>query len=180
MKFKIGQRVKLTKSIDDHRKAIVGFKGTVRHLFHPNPSFHKTYILIEFDNNIDGHSGDGKGKNGHCVWIQKHHLEIIDSPKKKARTQAEIIRNNIPTDSTKDIYKKPQDATIGINNPIIICSHCQKIISGQGNTIDWPWETFLELYKTEIDCPHCSKHLIIQREDINNFIAFHSVPGETK
>jgi len=33
--------------------------------------------LIEFDDFMNGHSGDGKGKNGHCWWMFDGNFTVI-------------------------------------------------------------------------------------------------------
>lgn len=37
--------------------------------------------MVEFDNNIGGHSGGGKGKDNHCWWVMNssEYLELVDN-----------------------------------------------------------------------------------------------------
>lgn len=37
--------------------------------------------MVEFDNNIGGHSGNGKGKDNHCWWFMNssEYLELVDN-----------------------------------------------------------------------------------------------------
>lgn len=57
MKFKVGDRVRAIEA-HDGKEEIVGKIGTIRRI--------NTYsYLVEFDENINGHDGDGT-KNGHC------------------------------------------------------------------------------------------------------------------
>lgn len=36
-------------------------------------------FLIEFNENIDGHDGDGLGKGGYCWWLYDYELELYDN-----------------------------------------------------------------------------------------------------
>src|SRR5690349_10645531 len=56
MKFKKGDRVKVTgnygKDFKDSPGVVLAYDGD--------------HISVEFDNHIDGHDGDGSGKQGYC------------------------------------------------------------------------------------------------------------------
>lgn len=60
MKYKVGDRVKCIKKIDCIK---VGYKGTVI------DGASDESICVEFDEFIGGHSRCGKGKSGHCWWL---------------------------------------------------------------------------------------------------------------
>ena len=82
--FKIGDRV---KCIGGYEGAI-GKKGTVMsYAKQTNPR-----ILVEFDENVNGHDGNGKsdytGKNGHCWYFENKDLELI--PKFKVGDRVRI------------------------------------------------------------------------------------------
>src|SRR6056297_744228 len=68
--MKIGQRVSVTgkqgsKEFNDHRGIIVGQDTPI--------------YCIEFDDFIHGHAGiDNKNKEGHCWWVYKDLITLID------------------------------------------------------------------------------------------------------
>ena len=72
--FKKGDRVIVVQVIHDSRN-VLNEIGTV--LLKKNKG---EQILIEFDNNIGGHSGEGAydGKHGHCWWVNHKALEKTD------------------------------------------------------------------------------------------------------
>jgi hypothetical protein len=69
-KFKIGDRVVCVGAYDQNTK-IIGVSGTVIHQF-INPS---NILSVEFDEEIEGHSGGGNGgKDGYCWNVQEDFL----------------------------------------------------------------------------------------------------------
>lgn len=72
--FKVGDRVKCTKSVDSNT-TIIGKCGTVIHLKHGDSE----PVTVEFDENIHGHGGFSrvKGKNGHCWMCPVDALELV-------------------------------------------------------------------------------------------------------
>ena len=73
----IGSRV---ECIENFQFAKVGEKGTILSNF-----FDKKYkepYLIEWDNNVGGHDGEGKGKRGHCEWIGSFYIKPIEEEDK--------------------------------------------------------------------------------------------------
>ena len=62
MKYKVGDRV-IGIAETCYGRDIRGLKGTVIIANSDDD------ICVEFDKNICGHDGDGKGKAGHCWWI---------------------------------------------------------------------------------------------------------------
>lgn len=66
--FQVGDRVRCIK------KDIVNELGVIRETGDSN-------VLVEFDNNIGGHSGNGKGKDNHCWWFMNssEYLELVDN-----------------------------------------------------------------------------------------------------
>lgn len=77
-KFKVGDRV-LTKKLWNNRD----IKGTIIAFANNNE------YAIEFDEDIDGHSAQGKGKDGHCWWFfnnekpMNEYLEKIEEESKQ-------------------------------------------------------------------------------------------------
>ena len=74
-KFQVGDRVRCIKR--DYEIGginIVNELGVIRETGDSN-------VLVEFDNNIGGHSGNGKGKDNHCWWIMNssEYLELVDN-----------------------------------------------------------------------------------------------------
>ena len=71
--IKIGQRIVLTEEAETlyygFKKSDfkVGMRGTVIDTLPFN-------ALIEFDDFINGHSGEKRGKRGHCWWFYKEDL----------------------------------------------------------------------------------------------------------
>lgn len=65
-----GSRVICTRSQDGNRK-IVGKTGTVLYI----DNFHT--CTVEFDVDIGGHDGDGKGKYYHCWMITPGKLSLV-------------------------------------------------------------------------------------------------------
>jgi hypothetical protein len=39
----------------------------------------KDSILVEFDNNIEGHSGGCLGEDGHCWWLYANDFRLVPS-----------------------------------------------------------------------------------------------------
>ena len=83
--FKVGDRVKCTKSVDG-RDDIVGKYGTVIHVM-PNSGFP---ITVEFDDNIGAHDGLGRvsGKPKHCRWCPVDALELVTVREVKRHAKA--------------------------------------------------------------------------------------------
>lgn len=64
--FKVGDRVVCIES-ECSKEVIVGKHGRVIFIDDDDSSILNT--LVEFDKNIDGHNGDGRGKDFHCYWL---------------------------------------------------------------------------------------------------------------
>lgn len=61
--FQVGDRVRcIKKDYEIGGINIVNELGVIRETGDSN-------VLVEFDNNIGGHSGNGKGKDNHCWWF---------------------------------------------------------------------------------------------------------------
>lgn len=67
-KFKIGDRVRCVKYNGVNQRP-VNECGTVIHI--------DDGVLVEFDKDINGHSGNGRGKYKHCWWVNYGELEPI-------------------------------------------------------------------------------------------------------
>lgn len=70
----VGDRVIAIKNAHDKvtTKSVLGLTGTI--IKHNGGSF-----LVEFDTEIDGHSGDNDdGKDGHCWWVDEDILKLIE------------------------------------------------------------------------------------------------------
>ncbi len=75
--FQVGDRVRCIKK--DYKIGginIVNELGVIR-----EAETGASSVLVEFDNNIGGHSGNGKGKDNHCWWIMNssEYLELVDN-----------------------------------------------------------------------------------------------------
>lgn len=84
--FKIGDRVKVI-SVPSGKAAfidtmIIGRTGTVKEL-------EKTFAGVEFDEYIDGHHGNWKGKYGYCWWVEYECLEKIDETNTETKAEVE-------------------------------------------------------------------------------------------
>ena len=76
-KFQVGDRVRCIKR--DYKIGginIVNELGVIR-----KAETGASSVLVEFDNNIGGHSGNGKGKDNHCWWVMNssEYLELVDN-----------------------------------------------------------------------------------------------------
>lgn len=76
-RFQVGDRVRFIKR--DYEIGginIVNELGVIR-----EAETGASSVLVEFDNNIGGHSGNGKGKDNHCWWIMNssEYLELVDN-----------------------------------------------------------------------------------------------------
>lgn len=76
-KFQVGDRVRCVKR--DYEIGginIVNELGVIR-----EAETGASSVLVEFDNNIGGHSGNGKGKDDHCWWVMNssEYLELVDN-----------------------------------------------------------------------------------------------------
>lgn len=76
-KFQVGDRVRCIKR--DYEIGginIVNELGVIR-----EAETGASSVLVEFDNNIGGHSGGGKGKDNHCWWVMNssEYLELVDN-----------------------------------------------------------------------------------------------------
>ena len=75
--FQVGDRVRCIKK--DYKIGginIVNELGVIR-----EAETGASSVLVEFDNNIGGHSGGGKGKDNHCWWVMNssEYLELVDN-----------------------------------------------------------------------------------------------------
>lgn len=73
--FQVGDRVRcIKKDYEIGGINIVNELGVIRETGDSN-------VLVEFDNNIGGHSGNGKGKDNHCWWFMNssEYLELVDN-----------------------------------------------------------------------------------------------------
>lgn len=76
-KFQVGNRVRcIKKDYEIGGINIVNELGVIR-----EAETGASSVLVEFDNNIGGHSGNGKGKDNHCWWIMNssEYLELVDN-----------------------------------------------------------------------------------------------------
>lgn len=76
-KFQVGDRVRcIKKDYEIGGINIVNELGVIR-----EAETGASSVLVEFDNNIGGHSGDGKGKDNHCWWVMNssEYLELVDN-----------------------------------------------------------------------------------------------------
>lgn len=76
-KFQVGDRVRCIKEDCEIRSInIVNELGVIR-----EAETGASSVLVEFDNNIGGHSGGGKGKDNHCWWFMNssEYLELVDN-----------------------------------------------------------------------------------------------------
>ena len=76
--FKIGDRVKVVSVSTLFPLEIIGIKigmmGTVKDL-------DEDCVGVEFDDNVGGHRGRWKGKQGHCFYTLYEELEKIEGTK---------------------------------------------------------------------------------------------------
>lgn len=77
--LKIGDRVKVITVSTLSPLEIIGIKigmmGTVKDLLDED------CVGVEFDDNVGGHRGRWKGKQGHCFYVLYEELEKIDETK---------------------------------------------------------------------------------------------------
>lgn len=98
-KFQVGDRVRcIKKDYEIGGINIVNELGVIREAETGDSS-----VLVEFDNNIGGHNGGGKGKDNHCWWIMNssEYLELVDN-------------NYVYTLYYADIYKKLETSTFTV------------------------------------------------------------------
>lgn len=75
--FQVGDRVRfIKKDYEVSSINIVNELGVIR-----EAETGASCVLVEFDNNIGGHSGGGKGKDNHCWWVMNssEYLELVDN-----------------------------------------------------------------------------------------------------
>lgn len=76
--LKIGDRVKVVSGQDlseiGNDKIKSGMTGTVKGL-------DEVCVGVEFDDNVGGHRGRWKGKQGHCFYVLYEELEKIEGTK---------------------------------------------------------------------------------------------------
>jgi hypothetical protein len=76
-KFQVGDRVRcIKKDYEIGGINIVNELGVIR-----EAETGASSVLVEFDNNIGGHDGGGKGKDNHCWWFMNssEYLELVDN-----------------------------------------------------------------------------------------------------
>lgn len=76
-KFQVGDRVRcIKKNYEIGGINIVNELGVIR-----EAETGASSVLVEFDNNIGGHNGGGKGKDNHCWWVMNssEYLELVDN-----------------------------------------------------------------------------------------------------
>ena len=101
MKFKVGDRVKCVKAYDGKDEA-VGEVVTIITKSDLN--------LVEFDVNVDGHSGAGRGKAGCCWWFPDSYLEL-------ARDKNECIVIYRKDNTVTALNKSTGDKAVAKCNP---------------------------------------------------------------
>lgn len=108
MELKIGDRVRVVSVTTLSALEITGIKigmtGTVKDL-------DEVTVGVEFDDNIGGHRGSWKGKDGHCWWVEYECLEKIDEKREEENTEEEIKEDRISTD--KEMINHPVHYTHG-------------------------------------------------------------------
>ncbi len=75
VRFKVGDRVRfIKKDYEISNIKIVNELGVIR-----EAETGASSVLVEFDNNIGGHDGGGKGKDNHCWWVMNssEYLELV-------------------------------------------------------------------------------------------------------
>lgn len=73
--FQVGDRVRfIKKDYEISSINIVNELGVIR-----EAETGASSVLVEFDNNIGGHNGGGKGKDNHCWWVMNssEYLELV-------------------------------------------------------------------------------------------------------
>jgi hypothetical protein len=113
MNFKVGDRVRAIEAYDG-KKEIVGKIGTIKHI-NNNFSF-----LVEFDENIKGHDGDGTLKRGHCWNCAKYVLEPVYR-EIKVGEKYRVTHSHKENGNTIEVYKIECDVAyyktlVGVNH----------------------------------------------------------------
>lgn len=96
MMFKIGDRVKALKPVG--RKDVCDAIGTIICI---KCFGEEETLLVEFDDNIDGHRGDSStktGKENHCWYVNNENLELITQP-----TPTPTVNINIGTININEV-----------------------------------------------------------------------------
>lgn len=70
MKFKVGDKVIAIAEVG--KKCIKNVTGKIIAI-----DEHSIPYLVEFDEDINGHDGFGKGKPGHCWWVREYEISPI-------------------------------------------------------------------------------------------------------
>lgn len=99
--FQVGDRVRFIKK--DYKIGnvnIVNELGIIREIG-------GSRVLVEFDNNIGGHSGNGKGKDNHFWWIvnSSEYLELVDNKDDKEINVGDRVKV-IDTGRAYSLYAK--------------------------------------------------------------------------
>ena len=76
--FKVGDRIRCINGLGYYNPNVTGKVGTIIDI-------HGRFLLIEFDEYVNGHNGlyDVKGKDGYCWWLLEDKLEFINTNTKR-------------------------------------------------------------------------------------------------
>lgn len=76
-KFKVGDRVRV---INYREPAVWGvydnLEATIIYIGNAS-GFDEQSILVEFYKDVDGHDGNGRGKDGYCWWLSSKLIEHV-------------------------------------------------------------------------------------------------------
>lgn len=78
--IKIGQRIVLKREAETsyYEDKNFNFKAGMRgKIIDTDCNKNRCLVLIQFDDHINGHDGDGKGKRGHCWYLSEKVLVYI-------------------------------------------------------------------------------------------------------
>lgn len=118
MKLKKGNRVVCWGAFDDNRR-IIGKIGTVLHS--------NNYVInVEFDDWIDGHDSDGKGKDGYCWnFFNEEGIKLLT---KKDMSDKEIVQfiDKLLKEELKTLKVKSCDYEMEIEDNFLEIG-CQRI-----------------------------------------------------
>lgn len=123
-KFKVGDRVAVTVDWVRPKKDAVGTAIKV-------DSYDST-VLVEFDEHMDGHSGDGDGKAGHCWWLDFTSVKLINPDWKIIiipegnKTNARLYENGKVVKSV--ITRKHPDDEYSVKEA---CKSCMNMLFGE-------------------------------------------------
>lgn len=140
-KYKVGDRVKFVSG-KQWGTLQYGYIGTVITTKDLSDVPYNYDYGIEFDNECDGHTCKGIGKDNHCFWLRKEQIELIQSEPTLEPTPEIVFEPIIEKTERIENYdnacwycRKGGLVDLYLDGAMGICPSCKRVCNAQSNIL---------------------------------------------